>query len=309
MRNAGDRDPRPVLTCSLCGKSQHDVSDLAAGPAAFVREFICDECIRLELAKLENPIPALSQSLDHSLRRAVALAGRLSDEGVTPEYLLLALTDDPDAVPVMQACDVDLEELRGAVFASMSAPDGGSLPNGAVPRTSQSFQADIQRAAVHAQSIGREEINGVDVLVAVLAGPAAGFLHAQGMTRYDATTFISHGITKAAQATPCGASEIVDHAGPQALSGDFTDLSMFKVRLLNDDYTPMEFVVYVLEKEFELEHEDAVRVMLQTHHEGVGACGTFPREEAEARAARVKDLARQHQHPLRCCCVEQSGSF
>lgn len=309
MRNAGDRDPRPVLTCSLCGKSQHDVSDLAAGPAAFVREFICDECIRLELAKLENPIPALSQSLDHSLRRAVALAGRLSDEGVTPEYLLLALTDDPDAVPVMQACDVDLEELRGAVFASMSAPDGGSLPNGAVPRTSQSFQADIQRAAVHAQSIGREEINGVDVLVAVLAGPAAGFLHAQGMTRYDATTFISHGITKAAQATPCGASEIVDHAGPQALSGDSTDSSMFKVRLLNDDYTPMEFVVYVLEKEFELEHEDAVRVMLQTHHEGVGACGTFPREEAEARAARVKDLARQHQHPLRCCCVEQSGSF
>jgi ATP-dependent Clp protease adaptor protein ClpS len=84
---------------------------------------------------------------------------------------------------------------------------------------------------------------------------------------------------------------------------------MFKVRLLNDDYTPMEFVVYVLEKEFELEHEDAVRVMLQTHHEGVGACGTFPREEAEARAARVMDLARQHQHPLRCCCVEQSGSF
>jgi ATP-dependent Clp protease adaptor protein ClpS len=209
----------------------------------------------------------------------------------------------------MQACDVDLEKLRGAVFASMSAPDGGPLPNGAVPRTSQSFQADIQRAAVHAQSIGREEINGADVLVAVLAGPAAGFLHAQGMTRYDATTFMSHGITKAAQATPCGASEIVDHAGPQAWSGDSTDSSMFKVRLLNDDYTPMEFVVYVLEKEFELEHEDAVRVMLQTHHEGVGACGTFPREEAEARAARVMDLARQHQHPLRCCCVEQSGSF
>ena len=84
---------------------------------------------------------------------------------------------------------------------------------------------------------------------------------------------------------------------------------MFKVRLLNDDYTPMEFVVYVLEKEFELEHEDAVGVMLQTHHQGAGACGTFPREEAEARAARVMDLARQHQHPLRCCCVEQSGSF
>ena len=94
MRNADDRDPKPALTCSLCGKSQHDVSDLAGGPAAFVREFICDECVRLELAKLENPMPALSQSLDQSLRRAVALTARPSDEGVTPEYLLLALTDD-----------------------------------------------------------------------------------------------------------------------------------------------------------------------------------------------------------------------
>lgn len=298
MRNADDRDPRPILTCSLCGKSQRDVSDLAGGPAAFVREFICDECVRLELAKLANPIPVFSQSLDQSLRRAAALAGRVPNESVTPEYLLLALTDDPDAVPVMQACGVDVEKLRGAVLASMSAADGGPLAGRAIPRTSQSFQADIQRAAVHAQSIGREEISGADVLVAVLAGPAAGLLHAQGMTRYDATTFISRGITKAAQATPRRASEIIDHAGPQALS---------EVRLLNDNYTPMEFVVYVLEKEFELEHEDAVRVMLQIHHEGVGACGTFPREEAEARAARVMDLAHQHQHPLRCCCfIEQS---
>src|SRR5260370_23105366 len=117
----------------------------------------------------------------------------------------------------------------------------------------------------------------------------------------DYTIFISHAITKAAQATPCGDSEIVDHAGPQALCGDSTGSSMYKVRLLNDDYTPMEFVVYVLEKEFELEHEDAVRVMLQTHHEGGGACGSFPREEAEARAPLFKDLARQRQHPLRRC--------
>jgi ATP-dependent Clp protease adapter protein ClpS len=71
----------------------------------------------------------------------------------------------------------------------------------------------------------------------------------------------------------------------------------------------MEFVVYVLKEVFDLEHEDAVRIMLQTHHEGVGACGIFPREEAEARAAQVMDLAHQHQHPLRCCFLEQSGSF
>jgi ATP-dependent Clp protease adaptor protein ClpS len=79
---------------------------------------------------------------------------------------------------------------------------------------------------------------------------------------------------------------------------------MFKVRLVNDHYTPMDFVVYVLEEVFELEHEEAERMMLEIHHEGMGACGSFTREEAEARAARVMDLARQHQHPLRCSVRE-----
>jgi hypothetical protein len=186
MRNADDRDPRPVLTCSLCGKSQHDVSDLSGGPAAFVREFVCHECIRLELAKLENPIPALSQSLDHSLRRAVALAGRLSDEGVTPEYLLLALTDDPDAVPVMQACDVDLEKLRGAVFASMSAPDGGPLPNGTVPRTSQSFQADTVLLEGVSLSVGPKDYRSVKKGIenaALVTRPEGSSFHPRGDLR------------------------------------------------------------------------------------------------------------------------------
>ena len=79
---------------------------------------------------------------------------------------------------------------------------------------------------------------------------------------------------------------------------------MFKISLLNDNYTPMDFVVHVLKEFFELEHEDAERVMLEIHHKGAGACGSFTREEAEARAARVMDLARQHQHPLRCRVLE-----
>jgi ATP-dependent Clp protease adapter protein ClpS len=308
MPDADDRDSKRVLACSLCGRSQHDVSDLAGGPAVFGREFICDECVSSELARLESPTLGFSQGLDQSLRRAVALAGGRPYERDIPEHLLLALMDDPDAAPVMQACNVDLEKLRNAVLASMSTRDGSPLPGGTDPRTSQSLQADLQRAAVHAQSIGRGEINGADVLVAMLAGPVAGFLHEQGMTRYDATTFISHGISKDAQAAPRRTDEILDHPGPRALSGNATGSSLFKVRVLNDDYTPMEFVVYVLEEVFELEHEEAVRIMLQTHHAGMGACGTFPHEEAEARAAQVADLARRHQHPLRCACVEQNGS-
>jgi ATP-dependent Clp protease adaptor protein ClpS len=65
----------------------------------------------------------------------------------------------------------------------------------------------------------------------------------------------------------------------------------------------MDFVVHVLEEIFELEHADAERVMLEIHREGAGACGSFTREEAEARAARVMELARQHQHRLRCRVV------
>jgi ATP-dependent Clp protease adapter protein ClpS len=255
------------------------------------------------------PTIAFSQGLDRSLRRAVSLAGPQPHEGVMPEHLLLALTDDPDAAPVMQACNVDLEKLRDAVLASMSARDGRPLPGETDPRTSHSFHVEVKRAAAHAQSIGRAEIDGADVLVAMLAGPAAGFLHEQGMTRYDATTFISHGITKNAQATPHRTNEILDHSAPRASSGNSTGSSLFKVQLLNDDFTPMEFVVYVLEELFELGHEDAFRVMLQTHHDGVGACGTFPLEQAETRTARVMNLARQHQHPLRCIYLEQSASF
>jgi ATP-dependent Clp protease adapter protein ClpS len=237
-----------------------------------------------------NPMPAFSQNLDQSLKRAAELAEQWCHECTTPEHLLLALTEDPDATRVMRACNVDLQKLRDAILASL-----GPLPEGTVPPTSQSFETDLQRAAVHAESIGREEINGAHVLVAMLTGPAARYLHEQGMTRYDATTFVSHGITKDAQATQRRAGDALD-----ALSNDSIGSSTFNVWLLNDDYTTMEFVVYVLEEVFELEHADAVRMMLQTHEEGVGECGVFPREEAEAKATRVMNLAYQHQQPLRC---------
>jgi ATP-dependent Clp protease adapter protein ClpS len=236
-------------------------------------------------------MPAFSQNLDQSLRRAAALAERWRQECTTPEHLLLALTDDPDAARVMQACNVDLQKLRDAILASLSP-----LPDGTVPLTSQSFEADLQRAAVHADSIGREEISGAHVLVAMLTGPAAHFLHEQCITRYDATTFISHGITKDAQAIPRRAGEIVERPAPD----DFAAPSRFKVQLLNDDYTTMEFVAYVLEEVFELEHENAIRIMFQAHDEGVGECGIFAREEAEAKAMQVMELAHQHQQPLRC---------
>jgi ATP-dependent Clp protease adaptor protein ClpS len=76
--------------------------------------------------------------------------------------------------------------------------------------------------------------------------------------------------------------------------------SLYKVLLLNDDYTPMEFVVYVLERFFNKGREDATRIMLHVHHKGVGVCGVYTYEIAETKVAQVMDLARQNGHPLQC---------
>ena len=76
--------------------------------------------------------------------------------------------------------------------------------------------------------------------------------------------------------------------------------NMYRVLLLNDDYTPMEFVVYVLERFFNKSAEDAMRIMLHVHQHGVGVCGVFTYEVAETKVAQVIDTARRHQHPLQC---------
>ena len=76
--------------------------------------------------------------------------------------------------------------------------------------------------------------------------------------------------------------------------------AMYKVIMLNDDYTPMEFVVYVLERFFNKSSEDATRIMLHVHRKGVGICGVYTFEVAETKVQQVMDLAREHQHPLQC---------
>lgn len=76
--------------------------------------------------------------------------------------------------------------------------------------------------------------------------------------------------------------------------------SLYKVLLLNDDYTPMEFVVLVLQRFFAKSAEDATRIMLHVHQKGVGVCGIYTYEVAETKVAQVIEFARQHQHPLQC---------
>lgn len=76
--------------------------------------------------------------------------------------------------------------------------------------------------------------------------------------------------------------------------------SMYRVLILNDDYTPMEFVVHILERFFNKNREEATQIMLHVHHHGVGECGVYTYEVAETKVTQVMDFARRHQHPLQC---------
>ena len=79
---------------------------------------------------------------------------------------------------------------------------------------------------------------------------------------------------------------------------------MFNVLLLNDDFTPMDFVVIVLQNFFLLSREKATQVMLKVHRDGIGVCGTYPRDLAATKVEQVKSYAKQHQHPLQCVMEE-----
>ncbi len=146
-------------------------------------------------------MPSFSKTLEDAIHAALAIANSRRHELATLEHLLLALIDEPDAAKVMQACSVDLDELRRTLndfidddLSTLVTEIEGSE---AVPTAA--FQRVIQRAAIHVQSSGRTEVTGANVLVAIFAereSNAAYFLQAQDMTRYDAVNFIAHGVAK-----------------------------------------------------------------------------------------------------------------
>ena len=145
-------------------------------------------------------MPSLSRSLEQALHRAIKLASDRHHEYATLEHLLLALIDDPDAAQVIKACNVDSEVLRQALrkyvdeeLLTLVIEDGED----AKPTTG--FQRVVQRAVLHVQNSGRDEVTGANVLVALFTereSHAVYFLQEQNMTRLDAVSYISHGIAK-----------------------------------------------------------------------------------------------------------------
>ncbi len=142
----------------------------------------------------------LSRNLEQTLHRALAHATERSHEYATLEHLLLSLTDDQDGVAVMKACGVDLERLVAELleFVDQDLDDMRS-EQGGEPKPTAGFQRVIQRAVIHVQSSGREEVTGANVLVALFSereSHAVYFLQMQDMSRLDAVNYISHGIAK-----------------------------------------------------------------------------------------------------------------
>ena len=142
----------------------------------------------------------LSRNLENSLHRALAQANDRNHEYATLEHLLMALTEDQDAIAGLKACGVDIEKLSADLKGYLDE----DLSNLVIddeedPKPTASFQRVVQRAAIHVQSSGRQEVTGAHVLVAMFSereSHAVYYLQEQDMSRFDAVNYISHGIAK-----------------------------------------------------------------------------------------------------------------
>lgn len=142
----------------------------------------------------------LSKKLEQTLHNALNLAGSRNQEYVTLEHLLLALTEDQDAIAVLRACGVEIPKLQDSLSTHIDKKLNDLVVAFEVePKPTSSFQRVLQRAAIHVQSSGREEVTGANILVALFSereSHAVYFLQLQDMTRFDAVNYISHGIAK-----------------------------------------------------------------------------------------------------------------
>ncbi len=158
----------------------------------------------------------LSRNLEQTLHRALALANEKNHEYATLEHLLHALASDPDAMAVLRSCGIDLDDLQEKLLQYIET-DLNYLVNYEIDdaKPTNTFQRVLQRAAIHVQSSGREEVTGANVLVAMFSereSHAVFYLQEQDMTRFDAVNYISHGIAKVPSqnrpdSTPTGVEE------------------------------------------------------------------------------------------------------
>ena len=181
-------------------------------------------------------MPAFSKGLETVLHTALELANVRKHEFATLEHLLLALTEDEDAKAVIDACNVDMKLLRDNLMAYIDDDLSGLvIDTDEDSKPTAGFQRVIQRAVIHVQSSGRDEVTGANVLVALFAereSHAAYFLQEQDMTRYDAVNFIAHGVSKKSGSSSADMDIENDDTDPDGfISGGETALETYCVNL------------------------------------------------------------------------------
>jgi ATP-dependent Clp protease ATP-binding subunit ClpA len=184
-------------------------------------------------------MPSFARELEQTLHNALTAASSRHHEYATLEHLLLALVEDTHAAKVMTACGVDLDQLRESVATYLDSElDALKTESGNDPSPTSGFQRVVQRAILHVQSSGREEVTGANVLVALFSereSYAVYFLQQQDMSRLDAVSYISHGVGKAGQATEArevkGAEEEKQQKGDGAAKKGESALKQFTVDL------------------------------------------------------------------------------
>lgn len=167
-------------------------------------------------------MPSFAKALEQTLHNALAIASRRHHEYAMLEHLLLALIDDEHASQVMAGCGVDLAELKRSLTTYLDTElDALKIEGNSDPSPTSGFQRVIQRAILHVQSSGRDEVTGANVLVALFSereSYAVYFLQQQDMSRLDAVSFLSHGVGKGGVAADNQAEEEKTQQRPSEVS-------------------------------------------------------------------------------------------
>jgi len=230
----------------------------------------------------------IGRELEVSLHVAFVEAREKRHEFITVEHLLLALLDNPTAAEVLRACNANNDELRSQLTKHIDA----HTPRIPIEREVDTqptlgFQRVVQRAILHVQSSGKTQVSGANVLVAIFGekdSHAVYFLQQQGVTRLNIVTFLSHGVLS---------------ERPAAVPVDASDV---QVVLYNDESTPIEFMVRLLQEFFGMDKEEAAETLLDIYRDGKAACGLYSREDGESLVRQVLDLARENGYALRSRC-------
>lgn len=246
----------------------------------------------------------IAKELEVILHNAFVEARGKHHEYITAEHLMVAVLENESLATVLSALGLNVEDVRGdlgRIIEKAAAISDKKREPDTQPTTQ--FQSIIQKAIFDVQSSGRSLVTSADVLLALLNDKnMAALLEKRGATRSRVLAAAAE-IRSAAEryvARPKQAWVLLPESSPPSDGPPPRDANDLQVVLYNDDETPMQFVVDVLQKFFAMSKDDATEAMLDVHREGRALCGLYARDEALALIEQVVAHSREHGHPLRC---------